>query len=293
MGQARRKRATGNPSHPLGSAREPMVREAVLRELEQGRPKPSVVVVDATTAATNLIPIRIVDDGTVTGVPGAVSGSPMPVHMYATIEQFAKDAVTNYPRTLEQVRQRLTAYPDDVVLITVEDHGVHINNIEITVKAPNGRELTLEQLSKEAMDDLLRKAVKRAIAVYGLDTDAEPNDEMRTKIVQGLLNIVAETLVGEPHPPAVMGIWPDKSPSGWSTIEKFERTRNESARHKVWKEQVREAVAAYPDRIIFCVPDDRLKFALRTAKETQTGFTVWAVDTKSMPMQITRCGRHA
>ena len=203
MGQARRNKTTGrtNPPRIFTSANlmEP-VREAVLGELKKGKPKPSVIVVDATTEGTNWMP-RLVDD--VSGVPGL----PAAMRMYKTLDEFDKDEVWQWhPEIREKARRALTAHPEDVVLITLDDHGVGITDIEMTAKALDGRELTSEQLSaalakREGMDELLHEGAKRAVDVYGLDwasmldrKDATQDD--LTLLTKGLLNVVVERVSG-------------------------------------------------------------------------------------------------
>src|ERR1700733_11630198 len=165
MGQAKRNRRAGRTNPPRVFTGETLldpVREAVLSEIKQGQPKPSVIVVDATTEGTNWMP-GIVDD---TGVPGL----PVAMCMYATVDDFAKVASeSNHPvlGALERVRQSLMAHPDDVVVITLDDHGVGITEIEMTATA-DGHKVTMEQASaafagkRQGMDELLHEGAKRA-----------------------------------------------------------------------------------------------------------------------------------
>lgn len=129
MGQARRNKIAGTTNPKLFTSESLLgpVREAVLGQLKEGKPKPSVIVVDTTTAGTNWMP-RVVDD--VTGVVG----QPAAMSMYGTFDEFAEaEGPGSDPQSLEQVRQRLAAYPNDIVLITLGDHhGVEIDNVEVT-----------------------------------------------------------------------------------------------------------------------------------------------------------------
>src|SRR6266849_9422835 len=200
MGKARRNKIAGRTNPKLFTNENLLgpVREAVLGELKQGKPKPSIIVVDTTTVGTNWMP-RVVDD--VTGVPG----QPAAMSMYATPDEFAK-AEGPDAQSLERVRLGLAAHPEDVVVCAISDHGVEIANVEMTAANADGHKVTLEQLSeayaakRQGMDELHAAAIERAVDVYGLDKEFDTYDgknatqtqRVLTLVTKGLLNVVID-----------------------------------------------------------------------------------------------------
>src|ERR1019366_6303815 len=101
------------------------VRDVVLSVLKQGKAKPCVIVLDATTATTNWMP-RIVDD--VSGVPG----QPATISTFQSLDEFESSRCPPVG-VVEWVRRGLADHPDDVVVVSVNDEGVYISNFEMTV----------------------------------------------------------------------------------------------------------------------------------------------------------------